>query len=92
MEHVDVDAVDVPGLQRQAFLGGGRIERLWAFAPPTGAALSLTLLSHADTACVGIASDLAAVADPEMLQQCLAAAFGHWADSAPTAITTRAAP
>jgi WS/DGAT/MGAT family acyltransferase len=75
LEHIDVDAVDVPGLQRDAFFAGGRVERLWAFAPPTGAALSVTLLSHVDTCCIGLNADRQAVPQPELLQTCLASAF-----------------
>lgn len=75
LRNVDVDAVDVPGLASEAFLGGARIDRMWAFAPPTGAALSITLLSHLDTACVGLLSDVAAVRDPELLHTCIASAF-----------------
>jgi WS/DGAT/MGAT family acyltransferase len=87
LKNVDVDAVDVPGLQHDAFVGGARIERMWAFAPPTGAALSVTLLSHVDTACVGIVCDVAAVPDPALLHTCLQTAFeemlaiGHTADT-----------
>ena len=77
LRNVDVDAVDVPGLQRDAFVGGARIERMWAFAPPTGAALSVTLLSHLDTACIGVLCDLAAVQDPSLLRTCLVSAFEH---------------
>jgi hypothetical protein len=72
---IDVDAVDVPGLREAAYLAGSRVERLWAFAPPTGAALSITLVSHEDTACVGIAADRAAVSDPELLTACVEQAF-----------------
>jgi WS/DGAT/MGAT family acyltransferase len=75
LRNVDVDAVDVPGLDHEAFLGGARIERLWAFAPPTGAALSITLLSHLDTACIGVVSDEAAVDDPGLLHTCLEGAI-----------------
>jgi len=75
LKNVDIDAVDVPGLTEPAFLGGARIERMWGFAPPTGASLSITLLSHAETACIGVVSDLAAVADPEMLVGCFESAF-----------------
>jgi WS/DGAT/MGAT family acyltransferase len=71
LRSIDVDAVDVPGLSQPAFLGGSRVDRLWAFAPPTGAAMSITLVSHRDTACVGIAADLAAVGDPELLATCV---------------------
>jgi WS/DGAT/MGAT family acyltransferase len=75
LRSIDVDVVDVPGLDRPAFLGGARIDRLWAFAPPTGAALSVTLLSHAGTCCVGLACDRLAVTDPELMDACLAAAL-----------------
>ena len=75
LRSIDVDAVDVPGLTKPAYLAGARIDRLWAFAPPTGAALSVTLVSHLDTACVGIACDLAAVHDAELMATCMERAF-----------------
>jgi hypothetical protein len=75
LEHIDVDAVDVPGLSRAAFFAGCRVERMWAFAPPTGAALSVTLLSHVDTCCIAVNADRDAVQDPELLQSCFASAF-----------------
>lgn len=75
LRSMDVDAVDVPGLQEPAYLAGAEVERLWAFAPPTGAALSITLVSHLQTACVGIACDVAAVQDPELLALCVEHAF-----------------
>ncbi|HZA79339.1 MAG TPA: wax ester/triacylglycerol synthase domain-containing protein [Acidimicrobiales bacterium] len=77
LRSIDVDVVDVPGLDHPAFLGGARIERLWAFAPPTGAALSVTLLSHAGTCGIGLACDRRAVADPELLATCLDAALAE---------------
>jgi hypothetical protein len=75
LKNVDIDAVDVPGLTAPAYLGGARLERMWAFAPPTGAAISVTLLSHLDTACIALVSDLAAVEEPELLVTCLENAF-----------------
>ncbi len=66
---VDVDAVDVPGLQEPMALAGAPVERLWAFAPPAGAAISITLVSHLDLACVALAVDTAAVAEPERLAE-----------------------
>ena len=75
LRSMDVDIVDVPGLDRRAYLGRARLERLWAFAPPTGAALSVTLVSHQATACIGLACDRLPVADPELLATCLGAAL-----------------
>ena len=88
LRNVDVDAVDVPGLTHDAFVGGARIERLWAFAPPTGAALSVTLLSHLDTACVGLVCDSAAVGDPTLLHTCLELALDEVRGPATHAATT----
>jgi hypothetical protein len=75
LRSVDVDAVDVPGLREPAYLAGARVERLWAFAPPTGAALSVTLVSHVERACVAIATDRAAVRDPDELARCVQRGF-----------------
>jgi len=67
----DVDAVDVPGVTEPAFVGGAAIERMWGFGPPTGAALSITLLSHLGTACIGILADTLAVQEPQRLADAL---------------------
>lgn len=85
LRSMDVDAVDVPGLAAPAYFGGSRVERLWAFAPPTGAALSITLVSHEDTACVGVAADLAAVSDPDLLASCFEHGFDEVLALAPAA-------
>jgi hypothetical protein len=71
----DVNVVDLVGLDRPAYLAGARLDRLWAFAPTAGAACSVTLLSHAGTACLALSADRAAVADPEGMAACLAAAL-----------------
>jgi WS/DGAT/MGAT family acyltransferase len=71
LRSIDVDAVDVPGLRHPTYLAGARVERLWAFSPPTGAALSVTLVSHEDMACIGVNCDLAAVSAPGVLARCL---------------------
>jgi diacylglycerol O-acyltransferase / wax synthase len=75
LRSIDVDVANVPGLKRSAFIGGARIEHLWAFAPPAGAAMSVTLLSNAGTCGVGLACDRQAVADPDQLRACLEAAL-----------------
>lgn len=68
---IDVDAVNVPGVPVPIWLAGAGVQRLYAFAPPTGAALSVTLLSHVDTACIGIQTDDVAVPDPESMAACI---------------------
>ena len=66
-----MDVVNVAGLRRPAYIAGARVDRLWAFAPPTGAALSVTLLSHLDTCCIALLCDRHAVARPELMRACL---------------------
>jgi diacylglycerol O-acyltransferase / wax synthase len=75
LRSVDVNVANVPGLGRPAYVAGARIDRLWAFAPPAGAALSVTLVSHQGTCCIGLACDRRAVTDPELLHTCLDAAL-----------------
>jgi diacylglycerol O-acyltransferase len=89
LKHVDVDVSNVPGLRHDAFLGGARIEKLWAFAPPTGAALSVTLLSHLDRACIAVSADSAAVDDPDLLRRGLRAGFDEVLALAPPAAAAR---
>lgn len=72
---IDLDVVDVPGLRRAAYLGGAQVERLWAFAPPAGAAASVTLLSHGAEACIGLACDTAAIEEPDLFADELRAAY-----------------
>jgi WS/DGAT/MGAT family acyltransferase len=83
LKTVDVDAVNVPGLRRPAYIAGSRVERLWAFAPPTGAALSVTLLSHGETGCVGLMCDRGAVPSPDLLRTCLEASLDDVLNIAP---------
>lgn len=75
LRNVDVDIVDVPGLSRPVRLGGAGVVSMWAFAPPTGAALSITLLSHCDSCCIAVLCDTKPVADAELMRKCLAHAF-----------------
>jgi hypothetical protein len=70
-----VDIVDVPGLRQTVSLGGAPVVSMWAFAPPTGAALSITLLSHIDNCCIAVLCDAKAVQEPALLRNCLAHAF-----------------
>jgi WS/DGAT/MGAT family acyltransferase len=77
LKRVDVDAVNVPGLRHGAYFAGAHLERLWAFAPPTGAAMSVTLLSHVDTCCIGLMCDRAAVSRPDLVRVCFESSLGE---------------
>jgi hypothetical protein len=48
---------------------------MYAFAPPSGAAINVSLISHCDTCCIGVVSDTAAIPDPELLLSCLRGGF-----------------
>lgn len=77
MYGVDFVATNVPGVARRCYIAGAEVTRQFAFAPLGGAAVNFALVSHAGTACVGVNTDRAAVADPEVLMACLAEAFAE---------------
>jgi hypothetical protein len=66
---------NIPGAPVPVYVAGARVERLYAFAPPAGAAFNVALISHCDTCCIGIVIDTTAVPDPEALIGCLHAGF-----------------
>ena len=77
LKGVDFVATNVPGLPGRSFLAGAEVIREYAFAPPSGAAFSVALLSHGDTCCIGINVDRAAVPDIEVLVDCVVAGFAE---------------
>ena len=58
---------NVPGAPVPVYVAGARVERMYAFAPPAGAAFNVALISHCDTCCVGVVIDTTAVPDPDVL-------------------------
>jgi hypothetical protein len=66
---------NIPGAPVPVYVAGARVERLYAFAPPAGAAFNDALISHCDTCCIGVVIDTAAVPDQEILLGCLRAGF-----------------
>jgi hypothetical protein len=75
--NVDLVCSNVPGIPQRSWIAGAELIREYPFAPPSGSALSVTLMSHGDTACIGVACDVAAVEDPGLLCQCLHEALGE---------------
>jgi diacylglycerol O-acyltransferase len=71
LRNIDLVCSNVPGLPQRSWLAGAEVERQYAFAPPGGSALSVTLMSHLDTACLGVVTDTAAVPDGDLLVRCL---------------------
>jgi WS/DGAT/MGAT family acyltransferase len=72
---LDVAASNVPGSPLELHLCGRPVEAMIPFGPLSGCAVNVTLLSHAGTAHIGIASDPAAVADPDRLRAEIRAGF-----------------
>jgi WS/DGAT/MGAT family acyltransferase len=71
----DFVATNVPGAPVPVYAAGARVERLYAFAPPAGAAVNVSLISHCDTCCIGVVTDTTAVPDAGVLLSCLRAGF-----------------
>jgi hypothetical protein len=75
LKAIDFVATNVPGLPRRVYLAGAEVTRQYAFAPPSGAAFSVALLSHGDQCCIGINIDTTAVPDADELIACLHEGF-----------------
>jgi len=71
----DFVATNVPGAPVPVYAAGARVDRLYAFAPPAGAAVNVSLISHCDTCCIGVVTDTTAVPDAGVLLQSLRAGF-----------------
>ena len=71
----DFVATNVPGAPVPVFAGGARVDRLYAFAPPAGAAVNVSLISHCDTCCIGLVIDTTAVPDADVLVECIREGF-----------------
>jgi diacylglycerol O-acyltransferase / wax synthase len=72
---VDLQASNIPGLARPAYIAGARITRMYPFGPVPGSAVMVTLISHDGTCCIGINADGAAIPDIERFVECLRAGF-----------------
>jgi WS/DGAT/MGAT family acyltransferase len=68
---VDFVATNVPGVPIPLFFAGARMEAQFAFAPMTGAAANIALLSYLDELQIAVNTDPAAVPDPEVFHACL---------------------
>jgi WS/DGAT/MGAT family acyltransferase len=71
----DFGTSNVPGAPVPVYSAGAKVERLYAFGPPSGAAFNVTLISHCDTCCIGVVIDTTAVPDPDVLLDSLRGGF-----------------
>jgi hypothetical protein len=75
LKNVDFVATNVAGIPVPVYLAGAKVEREYAFGPPSGSAVSFALVSHVDTCCIGVNLDTSAVRDPERLVAYLRESF-----------------
>lgn len=75
LKAIDFVATNVPGSKDRQYLAGAEVVREYAFAPASGAAFSVALMSHVDQCCIGINADTSAVPDPEVLTACMREGF-----------------
>jgi len=68
---------NVPGAPFPLYMAGVELERMYAFAPLSGTAANVTLLSHCGTCCIGINVDSVAVPDVEAFTKSIEAGFAE---------------
>lgn len=77
MKALDFVTSNVPGPPFPVYLSGARIERMFPFGPPAGAAVNITLFSYDGIAHVGVNADRAAIGDCERLRYHLEQGFAE---------------
>jgi diacylglycerol O-acyltransferase / wax synthase len=76
-EAIDFTCSNVRTAPFDLFVGGARIEATYALGPLAGTAFNLTMLSYRGMLNLGLHVDPGAIADPGLLQRCLAAGFAE---------------
>ena len=71
MKGVDVLASNVAGPPCPLYLAGEHVEEFYAFGPPAGAALNITLFSYDNTVHLGVTTVAAAVESRRQFMSCL---------------------
>lgn len=71
LKGADFVTSNVPGSPFPLFLCGAKVDALYAFAPLSGTAANVTLLSHCGTCCIGINTDPRAIPDSKRFHRAL---------------------
>ena len=71
LKGVDFITSNVPGAPIPVYLGGAEVTHMFAFAPPAGAGVNVTLVSHNTTCCIGVVAYAAALPDLDYFLECL---------------------
>jgi WS/DGAT/MGAT family acyltransferase len=79
----DVCITNVPGPSVRVTLGGAPVEGIYAFSPPSGAALNVAMVTTADRACIAITADVAAIPDSAKLAGCIDDGFAEVCSAKP---------
>jgi len=66
---IDLQASNVRGLQRTAYMAGARVERMYAFGAAPGPAVMVTLMSYDGHCYIAVNVNAAAVPDHELFVQ-----------------------
>lgn len=76
---VDADFVlsDVPGPSSPLYMCGGRVTHFYVFGPVAAGAMNVTALSYDGKCELGLATDRAAVPDPDVMLDCLRAGLAE---------------
>lgn len=77
LKNVDFVATNVRGYPAPLYMAGAEVLSLYAFAPPSGAAINVALISHVDKCCIGLNIDVRAVGDTDLMKSCLQAGFAE---------------
>jgi diacylglycerol O-acyltransferase / wax synthase len=92
MKGVDVLASNVAGPPCPLYLAGEHVTEFYAFGPPAGAALNITLFSYDNTVHLGITSVAAAVESRRQFMSCLDEAIAEMATLASKWTTPSSTP
>ena len=75
LKGVDFVTTNVPGAPFPVYLAGAKVDGNFAFAPLSGSAANIALLSYLDELQIGVNTDPAAIPDPEVFLACLEEGF-----------------
>jgi hypothetical protein len=89
---IDLQASNIKGIQRTAYLAGARVERLFAFGAAPGPAVMVTLMSYDGMCCIALTINGAAIPDHERFRECIVEGFDEVLTLAPEAPSGTSTP
>jgi WS/DGAT/MGAT family acyltransferase len=75
LKGADFVTSNLPGAPFPMYVCGSEVQRIYAFAPLSGTAANITLLSHCGTCCIGINTDVRAIPDTAQFRDAIDAGF-----------------